>query len=147
MSIITERVGKAYPPIHYAIGREKVREYASAVGEINPIHFDVDAARAAGYPDVVAPPMFAVVYQMPAVMVAMLDPDIGVDYARMVHGAQTFRWQDVAVAGDEMETIAAVRDITQRDGIGFYIFETVTKNQRRETVCTGTWTSIVRGVS
>ena len=62
MPVNTQAVGKRYPPSTYAVGREKIREYASAVGETNPLHFDVDVARAAGYADVVAPPMFAVVY-------------------------------------------------------------------------------------
>ena len=55
----TEAVGKTYPSTTYAVGREKIKEYAHAVGETNPVHLDVDAARAAGYRDVVAPPMFA----------------------------------------------------------------------------------------
>ena len=62
MSIKTDAVGKSYQPITYAVGREKIREYAAAVGETNPLHHDLDAARAAGYADLVAPPMFAVVY-------------------------------------------------------------------------------------
>ena len=46
----------------YAVGREKVREYAHAVGETDPRYLDPEAARAAGFADVVAPPMFAAVY-------------------------------------------------------------------------------------
>ena len=42
----------------YAVGREKIREYALAVGETNPLHLDLEAARAAGHADLVAPPMF-----------------------------------------------------------------------------------------
>ena len=61
----TEAVGKTYEPTTYAVGREKIREYAAAVGETNPLHHDVEAARAAGYADVVAPPMFAVVFSEP----------------------------------------------------------------------------------
>ena len=63
MPVSTAAVGKSYPPVTYAVGREKVREYARAVGETNPLHLDLEAARAAGFADVVAPPMFAVVYQ------------------------------------------------------------------------------------
>ena len=58
----TEKIGKTYAPVVYAVGREKVREYAAAVGETNPLYFDPEAARAAGYGDVLAPPMFVVVY-------------------------------------------------------------------------------------
>ena len=62
MPVNTKAIGKPYEPVRYAVGREKIREYARAVGETNPVHLDVEAARAAGYADLVAPPMFAVVY-------------------------------------------------------------------------------------
>src|SRR5207244_3827338 len=62
LALKTDAVGKTYTPVSYAVGREKVREFASAVGEENPLHHDPDAAREAGYGDVVAPPMFAVVF-------------------------------------------------------------------------------------
>ena len=62
VAVDTAAIGKQYPPVTYAVGREKIREYAFAVGETNPLHLDVEAARAAGYRDVVAPPMFASVY-------------------------------------------------------------------------------------
>jgi acyl dehydratase len=144
MAIKTEAVGKRYPPVTYAVGREKVKEYASAVGETLPIHLDHEAARAAGYADVVAPPMFAVVYSSRAVAPAILDPEVGLDFAMMVHGAQEFVWGQLVVAGDEITTTATVKDITARGEMGFYVFETESVNQRDENVCTGTWTNIVR---
>jgi acyl dehydratase len=147
MAIKTESVGKSYEPVVYAVGREKIREYASAVGETNPLYLDVEAARAAGYADVVAPPMFAVVYASRSVAPAIFDPEVGLNFAMMVHGAQEFRWGPVVVAGDEITTTSTVKDISDRGGMGFYIFESVSKNQRGETVCTATWTNIVRGVS
>jgi acyl dehydratase len=141
----TESVGKSYPPVVYAVGREKVREYAAAVGETDPLHFDPEAARSAGYADVVAPPMFVVVYSAPAVGPAIVDPDVGIDLMMMVHGGQEFLWEAPVVAGDEITTEVTVKDIAERDGRGFYVFESVSRNQRGETVCTGTWTNIVRG--
>jgi acyl dehydratase len=147
MAVKTEAIGKAYPPSTYAVGREKVREYASAVGETNPLHSDVEAARAAGYADVVAPPMFAVVYSGPSVAPGIFDPDVGLNFAMMVHAGQEFVWGPVVVSGDEITTTATVKDISDRGGMAFYVFETVSENQRGETVCTGTWTQIVRGES
>ncbi len=146
MPFNTAAVGKTYEPTAYAVGREKIREYAAAVGETNPLHRDVDAARAAGYADVVAPPMFAVVYASRAVGPALFDPEVGLNFAMMVHGGQEFRWGPVVVAGDEITTTASVKDISDRGGMAFYVFESVSKNQDGETVCTGTWTNIVRGV-
>ena len=146
MAIDTHATGKTYEPVTYAVGREKVREYAWAVGETNPLHFDVEAARAAGYEDVVAPPMFAVVYAGRSVGPAVLDPDVGINFAMLVHGSQEFRWGPVVVAGDEISTTTTIADIAERGGMGFYVFESVSRNQHGETVCTGTWTNIVRGV-
>ncbi len=146
MAIKTSGVGKRYEPVLYAVGREKIREYASAVGETNPLHHDLEAARAAGYADLVAPPMFAVVYAARSVMPGIFDPEVGINFAMMVHGSQEFVWGPVVVAGDEVTTTTTVKDISERGGMGFYVFESVSVNQRGETVCTGTWTNIVRGV-
>jgi acyl dehydratase len=145
MPVQTSAIGKTYEPVTYAVGREKIREYAAAVGETNPLHFDVEAARGAGYPDVVAPPMFAVVYASRAVVPAIFDPELGINFAMMLHGGQEFRWGPVVVGGDEITTTASVQDISERGGMTFYVFETVSRNQREDTVCTGIWTNIVRG--
>jgi acyl dehydratase len=146
MPVSTQAVGKTYAPVVYAVGREKVREYAAATGETNPVYLDPEAARAAGYVDVVAPPMFTVVYSAPAIGPAILDPEVGMNFATMVHGGQDFAWGPVVVAGDEVTTVATVNDISERGGMGFYVFSSTSTNQRGETVCTGTWTNIVRGV-
>jgi acyl dehydratase len=145
MAVNPAVVGKTYEPSTYAVGREKIREYAAAVGETNPVHLDPQAARAAGYADVVAPPMFAVVYGARAVGPALFDPDVGIDFARMLHAGQEFVWGPVVVAGDEITTTASVADVSERGGMLFYVFRTVSENQGGQTVCTGTWTQIVRG--
>lgn len=147
MPINPEAIGKTYPPVNYAVGREKIREYASAVGETNPLHLDLEAARAAGYADLVAPPMFVVVYAGRSLGPAVLDPEVGINLAMMVHGSQEFRWGPLVIAGDEVNTTTTVKDIADRGGMRFYVFESISENQRGETVCTGTWTNIERGVS
>ena len=140
----TDAVGKTYPPTSYAVGREKVREFAAAVGEENPLHHDLDAAREAGYTDVVAPPMFAVVFGGRAMAPALFDPEVGIDFSRMVHGGQEFVWGPPVVAGDEIATEVEVKDVAERGGLQFFVFESRSTNQNGETVCTGTWTNIVR---
>ena len=140
----TDAVGKTYPPTSYAVGREKVREFAAAVGEENPLHHDLDAARGAGYADVVAPPMFAVVFGGRAMAPALFDPEVGIDFSRMVHGGQEFVWGPPVVAGDEIATEVEVKDVSERGGLQFFVFESRSTNQDGETVCTGTWTNIVR---
>jgi acyl dehydratase len=145
MAVKTEAIGKTYPPIEYAVGREKIREYASAVGETNAVYYAVEAARAAGHADVVAPPMFAVVYCSRAIGPALFDPEVGIVFANMLHAGQEFSWGQLVVAGDEISTVTSVRDISERGGMGFYEFLTESRNQRDEVVCTGIWRQIVRG--
>ena len=141
----TDAVGKTFDPVSYAVGREKIREYARAVGEEDPVHLDPEAARAQGFADVVAPPMFAVVYCAPALAPALFDPEVGIDFARMVHGGQAFAWGPLVVAGDEISTQVEVQSIEARGDKTFYVFESRSDNDRGERVCTGTWTNIVRG--
>ena len=144
MTVNREAIGKRYEPLTYAVGREKIVEYALATGETNPRHLDFAAARAAGYADVVAPPMFAVVYQARSVAEAMFDPALGIDFTRLVHSEQAFQWQRLVVAGDELCTTLTVADISEKMEILFYAFATESVDERGEVVCTGTWTNIVR---
>ena len=132
------------PTATYVVGREKVREYASAVGETDPLYLDPEAAREAGFDDVVAPPMFAAVYCGPAIWPALTDPGSGIDFSRLVHGAQEFTWHELVVAGDETTTEAQLDETSERGGLKFYVFRTTSRNQRGELVCEGRWTNIVR---
>ena len=146
MTVNKDAVGKQWPPVTYEVGLEKIREYARAVGEENPVHLEREAALAAGFRDVVAPPMFCVVYSGPAMGPAIFDPEVGINFALMVHGGQEFVWGPLVVAGDEITTTVSVKSIDERMGNGFYVFESQSVNQDGETVCSGTWTNIVRGV-
>jgi acyl dehydratase len=146
MAIKTDAVGKEWDAITYQVGREKIKEYASAIGIQNPVHFEVEAARAAGFRDVVAPPMFAVVYSMRSLAPAMFDPDVAMNFATMVHGGQEFEWGEPACSGDEITTSAKCLSIEEKLGNGFYVFETNSVNGDGAMVAVGTWTNIVRGV-
>jgi len=141
-----DAVGKVYPPYTYEVGKEKIREYAFAVGEDNPVYFDREQAKAAGFRDVPAPPMFAVVYSAGSVGPAVLDPEVGINFPMMVHGSQEFVWGEQVCAGDAIITETTVKEIADRGGMGFYVFESVSRNQDGQEVVRGTWTNIVRGV-
>ena len=142
----TEAVGKEYPAVTYEVGAEKIREYADAVGESGDVHRDREAAKAAGFRDVVAPPMFVVVYSSKALAPAILDPEVGINFATMVHGGQEFIWGEPVCSGDTITTTAKVVDISEKDGKGFYVFESNSINQDGDEVVRATWTNIVRGV-
>ena len=146
MPIKTDAIGKEWPGTTCQVGREKIKEYATALGIDNPVHFEVEAARAAGFRDVVAPPMFAVVYSGPALGPVLFDPEVGMNFAAMVHGGQVFDWNEPVCSGDEITTTSKCLSIEEKDGKGFYVFETVSVNQEGAEVVRGTWTDIVRGV-
>jgi acyl dehydratase len=141
----TGQIGKEYPAFEYEVGREKIREYANAVGEESPVHRDREAATAAGFRDVVAPPMFCVVYSAGAMGPAILDPELGIDLMLMVHGGQEFEWGEPVCAGDAITTKATLKDMYEKDGRKFYVFESVSTNQDGQETVRATWTNIVRG--
>lgn len=110
-------VGKALPPSPpYRVSREKIREFALAIGEGASVCLDVQAARAAGHPDVVAPPTFTVTFTMPLIEEFLRDPAFGWDYARMVHGDQSITLQRPIYGGDELVTTIHVEDLASRAG-------------------------------
>jgi acyl dehydratase len=137
-------IGKKYPPIEYEVCREKIREYVDAVGELDAVHRDRDAARAAGFQTVVAPPMFAAVYSARALGAVIVDPEVAIDVGRMVHGAQEFSWGEFVYAGDTINTTSEFTDCFERLGTTFYVIESVSTNQHGAEVCRGIWTLIVR---
>jgi len=145
MALNTGLIGKTWPAAEYEVGREKIREYANAVGETNPIHHDPEAAREAGFRGVVAPPMFCVVYSARAMGPAILDPDVGINLAAMVHGSQEFVWGQPVCAGDVITTTPRLADLSEKDGMSFYVFESTSINQDGDETVTATWTNIVRG--
>jgi acyl dehydratase len=145
VSVNKDLIGKTWPSTEYEVGREKIREYANAVGESNPIHHDPEAAKEAGFRNVVAPPMFCVVYSSAAMGPAVLDPEVGINFATMVHGSQVFEWGEPVCAGDVITTTAKLADLSERTGMKFYVFESESANQDGLLTVTGTWTNIVRG--
>jgi acyl dehydratase len=121
MALNPEFVGRVYPPgPSYQVGREKIREFATAVGDRNPAFHDVAAARALGYADLVAPPTFPIVLSMKASESVIFDPELGLDYSRVVHGEQRFAFTRPIVAGDELliqTTIENIRTMAGNDMI------------------------------
>src|SRR5829696_3052703 len=115
MALDRELVGRSYPPSAvYEVGRAKIAEFATAIGEDDPVHRDVEAARAAGHADVIAPPTFAIVVSLEAAFVVLGDPDVGLDYSRVVHGEQRFTHHRPIRAGDRLvatTTIDAARAV------------------------------------
>ena len=148
MALDPTLVGRSYPPSAvYEVGRQKITEFADAVGAADPVHRDADAARAAGYPDVIAPPTFAIVLSLGAGNVVVEDPEVGIDYSRVVHGEQRFTHHRPIRAGDRLiatPTIEAVRSVGGNDLLTTRV-DVATEDG--EPVCSATSMLVARGTA
>ncbi|GAA2663656.1 MULTISPECIES: MaoC family dehydratase N-terminal domain-containing protein [Actinosynnema] len=141
-------IGRSYPPTPpYEVGREKIREFADAVGATSAVHRDADAARAAGHPDVIAPPTFAILVSMSANSQLVEDPELGLDYTRVVHGDQAFSHHRPIVAGDVLSVALTVDNITSRMGNDMLSLRAEITDQHGAAVTTAKSTLVVRGES
>jgi acyl dehydratase len=145
MPLKNDAVGKGWGPVDFEVEAGRITQYADAIGAENPVHRDADAARAAGFRDLVAPPMFCVVYSAAALAPAILDPDVGMNFATMVHGGQEFVWGEPVCAGDVITTQPRLADVYEKGGRGFYVFQSESTNADGKVTARGTWTNIVRG--
>jgi acyl dehydratase len=141
-------VGRGYPPSAvYEVGRAKIAEFAAALGSTDPVHLDAEAARAGGHPDVIAPPTFAIVVTLGAADVVLADPDVDLDYSRVVHGEQRFTHHRPIRAGDRLvstTTIDAVRSVGGNDLLTTRV-DVATEDG--EPVCTATSMLVARGAA
>jgi acyl dehydratase len=136
--------GRSYPPTPpYLVGREKIREFAEAIGATDAEYHDPEAARAIGYADVIAPPTFAQVVTMAASRQIIADPELGMDYSRVVHGDQRFAYTRPVVAGDALVCVSSVDEITQRGGHDFITTRAEIRTEAGEPVVT-VWSKLVQ---
>ncbi|WP_079003260.1 MaoC family dehydratase N-terminal domain-containing protein [Plantibacter flavus] len=146
MSVNPELAGRVFPPVApYLVGREKIREFSRAVFATNPINLDPEAARAAGYADVVAPPTFPVVVQEHTLQQLLAAPDAGIDFSRVVHGDQRFEHHRPIVAGDELTAQLTVTAVKSLGGHSMVTCDSVMTDAAGEPVVTATSTLVVRG--
>ena len=122
MPIDQSYVGRAYPAsATYEVGREHVRAFADALGDPNPLYRDRAAARAAGHPDVVAPPTFlTVLTNRFGAEGPVADPGLGLDYSLVVHGEQHFALHRPVHVGDVLSctvTVTGVREIGRNESL------------------------------
>ena len=148
MAIDASFVGRVYAPTPpYRITREKIREFATAVGDPDPAYVDVEAARALGYRDVVAPPTFAITVTLPAGNQVTFDPELGLDYSRVVHGEQLFVHHRPLVSGDEVQVVVHVDSIRAAGGNDILGIRAEVSTTAGEPVLTATTTLVARGTA
>ena len=146
MALNPDFVGREYPATGtYVVGREKIREFAAAIGDANPAYRDVAAAQALGYSDVIAPPTFAIVLSLKAAEAVMFDPELGLDYSRVVHGEQSFSYTRPIVAGDELQVTTVIESIRSVAGNDMLTTKGVITTVDGEPVATATSLLLARG--
>jgi acyl dehydratase len=140
--------GRSYPPTEpYEVGREKIREFADAINDPNPVYRSKAAAQELGYEDVIAPPTFAIVVTMRAGHQVVMDPDLGIDYSRVVHGEQRFEHNRPIRAGDVLQVVVTVESIRNAAGNDIVTTRGDVTTVDGEKVVTAYSTIVARGPS
>jgi acyl dehydratase len=125
MPVNPDYAGRKYPAGDpYEVTRVKIAEFAEAIGDPNPVYRDPAAARAAGHPDVIAPPTFAIVLSMVSSGAVMADPGLGLNYAMVVHGDQRFEHARPLTAGDVVTAQTTISSIKATRGLTMLSTET-----------------------
>lgn len=145
MTIDTKFIGKEYKPIVYVVGQEKIKEYATAVGDLNPLYTDPEYAKKSKYSSIIAPPMFVVVFAKGAMDILFNDAELNLNLSRLVHGEQEFNFYKIVKANDTIKTISTIKNIYQKSNNDFIELETKSYNQHNELVVEGFWTFVIRG--
>ncbi|MFI1866188.1 FAS1-like dehydratase domain-containing protein [Streptomyces jumonjinensis] len=143
MALDQSFVGRSYPPTTpYEVGREKIREFAEAVGDANPAYTDQEAAAALGHPDVIAPPTFVFAITFRAAGTVIRDPQLGLDYSRVVHGDQRFSYVRPVRAGDRLSVVSTIESIKSLAGNDVVEIRGDVRDEAGEHVVTA-WTKLV----
>ena len=141
-------VGRVYAPTApYEVGREKIREFADAIGDANLAYRDPEAAKALGHPDVIAPPTFAIIVTSRAAHQVIMDPELGVDYSRVVHGEQRFVHTRPIRAGDALTVVVTVETIRSAAGNDIVSTRGDVSTVDGEPVLSAYGTLVVRGAA
>lgn len=132
-------------PDPYQVSTGKIREFAAAIGDVNPLYVDDAAARRAGYPSVIAPPTFAIAVVAGAQDAVLFDPDLGLDFERVVHRDQQFVHHRPMHAGDTLTCTVLVQDIRVLAGNDVLTVRTDIVDPEGKPVCTAIGTVVARG--
>jgi len=146
MAINPDFVGKTFPPTApYEVSRVKLAEFADAIGDQNPVYRDPSAAQEAGFPDVIAPPTFAIVITMTIGARALAEPGLNLNYAMVVHGEQRFEYARPLHAGDVVTAQATISEIRDVGRNSMMTTTTRISTVDGEHVCTAYSTLVERG--
>lgn len=139
--------GKAYQEIELEVDGDRVTQFALAVGEDDPRFLEAEAARAEGFPDQVAFPTFPTVLGILASAQIVLDPELGMDYSRVVHGEQSYEWRRPIVVGDRLRASPRIADVYAKGPNEFLVIEAEITDADGEVICVSRSTLLSRGTA
>jgi acyl dehydratase len=137
-------IGTTYGPIKYEVGVEKIREFAIATGDLNPLYMDEDEAAKGPHGGIVAPPMFAVVFMRECIGKMLFDRQLDINLAMLVHGEQEFLFHSLARPRDVVLTEGKLIGVQQKDGKEIISYKMESKVEGR-LIATAIDTFVVRG--
>ena len=139
--------GKEYGAVTFEVTREHVDRFADAIGEGGAIYRDAAAAKGAGYPEQVAPPTFVTTMQIMTSGQIVVDPELGLDYSRVVHGEQSYEWRRPIVVGDVLSAVPRIADIYAKGPNEFLVTEAEISDASGEVVVITRSTLLSRGTA
>jgi acyl dehydratase len=141
-------IGKEYPPYPVTVERGKIKEFARAIGDLNPFYVDDRVGRASAWGDIIAPPTFAVTFRDETADTGALLRDLGTDISRLLHGEQEFEIHRQLVPGETYLCRTKVVDIYEKTGksgpMAFVVRETAVTDNSDEIVVTMRHITVVR---
>jgi acyl dehydratase len=139
--------GREYQEVRLTVDRDHVLRFADAIGEGAPVFRDPEAARVDGHRNQVAPPTFVTTMQIMVSGQAVADPELGLDYSRVVHGEQEFEWRRPVVVGDVLTAKPRIADIYAKGPHEYLVIEADIRDATGETVVVGRSTLLSRGTA
>jgi len=139
--------GKTYPELAFEVERDRVTEFALAVGEDDPRFTDPEAAKAEGFPEQLAFPTFPTVLQILTSAQVVVDEELGLDYSRVVHGEQAYEWRRPIVVGDRLRVVPRIADIYAKGPNEFLVIEGEIIDADGQVVCVARTTLLSRGTA
>ena len=147
MALNQELKGREYQEVEFVVDRDRVLQFADAIGEDNPIFRETEAATALGYDEQVTPPTFVTVMQLMTSGQVVLDQELGLNYALVVHGEQEYEWRRAVKVGDKLRATPRIADIYARGPNEFLVIEAVIRDESGETVVVARSTLLSRGTA
>ncbi len=147
MAMNTALIGKEYGEVTFTVDRDRVVQFADAIGEDTPLFRDGDGAKSQGYGEQLAPPTFVTVMQILTSGQVVLDQELGLNYALVVHAEQEYEWHRPVQVGDALSATPRIADIYSKGPNEFLIIEADIKDSSGQTVVLARTTLLSRGTA